>query len=170
MSKHWLQINRFITHLSCQTGEEERENIGVDPVQQTGDGIIATQQWWVKIYVRMCSWVQQSWYLQRSYLHRWSASGGCRSWCHGILGLRLSLHLSQGLLVNHQQLATLTANQDHTCKRQSSDETRCQRSELLSRAQYQSNVSELFSDCYRSIINWWGCFTLFCCLWLWFDQ
>ncbi|TNN43114.1 Calcium-responsive transactivator [Liparis tanakae] len=57
-------------------------------------------------------------YLMRSDLDRWSAGGGRGSWRHGALGLRLSLHLSQGLLVNHQQLATLTANQDHACNGQ----------------------------------------------------
>lgn len=58
------------------------------------------------------------WYLYRSDLDRWSAGWGCRSWCHGTLGLWLGLHLGQGLLVDHQQLPTLTANQDHPCKKQ----------------------------------------------------
>lgn len=65
-------------------------------------------------------------YLQRRDLDRWSAGRDCRSWCHGALGLRLSLNMCQGLLRNHEQLPTLTANQNHACKRSTWHILRCQ--------------------------------------------
>lgn len=50
-------------------------------------------------------------------LDRGAAGGRGRSRSHGTLGLglRLRLHLGQSLLVDHEQLATLTTHQNHTC-------------------------------------------------------
>ena len=77
-------------------------------------------------------------YLNRVDLDRGSAGGRGWPWGHGALGLGLSLHLGQGLLVDHQQLPSLTSHQDHPCTH---PQVRKGQGDKSSSAQYQdSNI------------------------------